>query len=91
MGNFLRNARLFAATTIGAALLATTAPAVAADETAGATGVSARAPTSLSRHHGATHVAASRHVRHIRPLQSNLDCTGPWCGRQFVLIVGIGF
>jgi len=53
--------------------------------------VSARAPTSLSRHHGATHVAASRHVRHIRPLQSNLDCTGTWCGRQFVLIVGIGF
>ena len=37
---------------------------------------------------------ARRHVagsRHIRPLQSNLDCTGAWCGRQFVLIVGIGF
>ena len=91
MGSFLRNARLFAATTIGAALLATTAPAVAADETAGSTGVSTRAPTSLSRHHGPTHVAASRYDRHIRPVQSNLDCTGAWCGRQFVLIVGIGF
>jgi len=92
MGNFLRNARLFAATAMGAALMAATAPAVAADETAGSTGVSARAPTSsLSRHHGPTHVAASRYVRHIRPVQSNLDCTGAWCGRQFVLIVGIGF
>ena len=39
------------------------------------------------RHAGGT----SRLVRHIRPLQSNLDCTGTWCGRQFVLIVGIGF
>jgi hypothetical protein len=91
MGNFLRNTRLFAAAAMGAALVAATAPAVAADETAGSTGVSARTPTSLSRHHGPTHVAASRYVRHIRPVQSNLDCTGAWCGRQFVLIVGIGF
>jgi hypothetical protein len=91
MGNFLRNARLFAAAAISAALVVATAPAVAADETAGSTGVSTRAPTSLSRHHGPTHVAASRSVRHIRPVQSNLDCTGAWCGRQFVLIVGIGF
>jgi hypothetical protein len=39
-------------------------------------------------------MTAIRHVRHVAavtPLQRNLGCSGEWCGRQFVLIVGIGF
>jgi len=34
-----------------------------------------------------THIAASR----VCPIRSDLGCSGVWCGRQFVLMIGIGF
>ena|SRR5450631_714840 len=30
-------------------------------------------------------------ARPSAPLQSHWDCAGLWCGRQFVLMLGIGF
>jgi hypothetical protein len=49
------------------------------------------------RHHGwrGTRIAASpRYVgpdRRVSPIPNNLGCSGAWCGRQYVLMVGIGF
>ena len=74
-----------AATTI---MLSATIPATAAEETV-ATDVSAKASPIKHRR-----MASVRHVRRladVTPLQRQLGCSGEWCGRQFVLIIGIGF
>jgi len=38
--------------------------------------------------------ALPRHARHdhgIDQVRSNLGCSGIWCGRQFVLMLGVGY
>jgi hypothetical protein len=91
MDGFPRNFFLLAATAIVAAMLSGPGPAFAADQTNVATDISANGwhkGTHLRRH-GPTRV--SQYVHPVRPAESNLGCSGVWCGRQFVLIVGIGF
>jgi hypothetical protein len=80
--------RTFAAIAATTVMVSATVPAIAAEETL-ATDVSAKA--SPHRHH---RIASIRHVRYVAdvtPLQRNLGCSGEWCGRQFVLMIGIGF
>jgi hypothetical protein len=45
------------------------------------------------RHHGPARVATYRPVRQaVAPTAANLACNyGVWCGRQFVLMVGIAY
>jgi hypothetical protein len=31
------------------------------------------------------------HAHPVRPVASDLGCSSAWCGRQFVLMVGIGY
>ena len=64
-----------------------TLPAGATEETVTATAVKV-APT-IERRPGPSRIAPS--VRHATPTADHLDCTGIWCGRHFVLIVGIGY
>ena len=78
-----RFSRAFAAVAATAMMLSATIPAVAADEIV-ATDVSAKASPIKHRR-----MASVRHV--VTPLQRQLGCSGEWCGRQFVLMVGIGF
>jgi hypothetical protein len=85
MNCLLRAFSLAAATAIVAAL-SSLSPAFAAEETA-ASKVSSKA--LHAKHHAPTRF--SRYVRPVAPAGSNLGCSGTWCGRQFVLIVGIGF
>jgi hypothetical protein len=67
-----------------AALLWTAAPAVAADSAVPAGPTAGKsAPVASSQH--------SRHDRRISTIRSNLGCSGVWCGRQFVLIVGVAY
>jgi hypothetical protein len=94
MKSIPRDLSLLAATAIAVAMLSGPAPALAADATAVATtaaaaDVSARASAKHSRRHGLTRV--SHAVRPVRSAASYLGCSGAWCGRQFVLMVGIGF
>lgn len=80
--------RAFAAVAAVTIMSSATVPAFAAEE-AVATDVSAKASTAKHRR-----MASVRHISHVAavtPLQRNLGCSGEWCGRQFVLIVGIGF
>jgi hypothetical protein len=55
-----------------------------AADTAGPAGQAARvaAPAASSLH---------RYGGRISAIRSNLGCSGPWCGRQFVLIVGVAY
>ena len=77
-----------------AATLSLATPAVAADSSVPASQVAAAqvaakpAPTAIKRH-------ASHRVRHYASyhdrLASHLGCSGVWCGRQFVLMVGVAY
>ena len=81
-----RISRTFAAVAATTIMLSAAVPAVAADDTNVATDVSAKASTVKHRR-----MTSARHVATVTPLQRNLGCSGEWCGRQFVLIIGIGF
>jgi len=96
----------FAATTLTAVMLSTAAPVVAAELKITASepspGTSKTMPYRIRhhawlRHHGwrGTRIAASPRydgaVRRVSPITSIPECSGGWCGRQYVLMVGIGF
>jgi uncharacterized protein YggE len=101
------NSRLmlqFAAATGIAAMLWVAAPAMAADSPANgnSTGVSTMAAPSVTARHASFNRHASRRARlaashyrrgyeRISPVRSNVECSGVWCGRQFVLMIGIGY
>ena len=77
----------FAAAVSASVMMLPTAPAVA-DQ--GIERMMARLPASqhypsrkaIARGYPATHVAA---------VPAGVACGGPWCGREFVLMLGIGF
>jgi hypothetical protein len=72
------------AAVVAAAVLASAAPATAAEDAA--TDVSAKA-ASTTRHVPAR-IAMPRYVR---PATGQFNCAGSWCGRHFVLMIGIGY
>ena len=80
-----RFSRTFAAVAATAMMLSVTVPSFAADDTTVATDVSAKSSPIKHRR------TAIRHVAAVAPLQRNLGCSGEWCGRQFVLMIGIGY
>jgi hypothetical protein len=92
MGSYARLTLQFAAMTGIAVLLSANAPATAAeypvirltDGVARTTPARHRVPRKIR-------IEASHYDRHISPIHSDLDCTGVWCGRQFVLMIGIGY
>ena len=88
MGSFSRTKSSIAAVAATALMLSGMAPATAEPVNA-ATDISAK--SSPVKHRHMTHVRHVGHVAAVTPLQRNLGCSGEWCGRQFVLIVGIGF
>jgi hypothetical protein len=49
------------------------------------------APLKVKHHAPRVRLAASHHHPGVSPIQSGLGCSGVWCGRQFVLMVGVGF
>jgi hypothetical protein len=76
-----------------AAALSTAAPAMAADSVPAASAASSvkSAPAVMARHAARRmHGAAPDHCR-IGFASRHLDCSGVWCGRQFVLMVGIAY
>lgn len=77
-----------AAATIVAATLWSTPAAVAAENRA-TVGKAAAATTKMASR--GARIAASYYDRHVRPLRGNPGCSGIWCGRQFVLMLGIAY
>lgn len=89
----------FAVAVCVAAAIGCAAPANAAEERAGIKASSAnssdvRTSPSVTKHHAwrrARYFAASRYSRRVNLAGTNPTCSGVWCGRQFVLMIGIGF
>jgi hypothetical protein len=79
-----------------AAQLCAAAPAVAAESAVPgreAAVASAKSAPKLIRRHASrgTRIAASSHDRRDGVTGGRLDCSGAWCGRQFVLMIGVGY
>jgi hypothetical protein len=84
----------FAAAVAVAAALSIAPPASAAGAIIGeAASATARSADVRHRTSQRMRFAASRDHRRdrdVRPIR-NLDCSGAWCGRQFVLMIGIAY
>jgi hypothetical protein len=105
MACYLRMMFRFAAMTGIAAMLSAAAPAVAADSTVTASeaaAATAKTAPSVAKNHAAikrdaarrTRIAASHRDRYyprVRPIRSDLDRSDVWYGRQFVLMIGVGY
>lgn len=96
MARYISSTLPFAA--VAAVMMLSTAPAQAAESTFGreVRSTSARTVTPGVRYRTAQRVrfASSRDDRHDRYTSAPLwgrDCYGAWCGRQFVLMIGIGY
>jgi hypothetical protein len=68
-----------------------TVPASAAENATAVTDGSAKAASAMARRHGPSRIALPRYVRHVSAVPSTFDCAGAWCGRHFVLMIGIGY
>ena len=99
MASYLRLILPFAAVVAVASVLSIAPPASAAGVTIGA-GETARAnatgrPADV-RHRTSARIrlAAShdqRRDRYVRPIRNDMGCSGAWCRRQFVLMIGIAY
>jgi hypothetical protein len=80
------------ATTGIAAMLSIAAPVMAAEMAVRTAEPAARiAPLKIKHHASRVRLVAVHHHPRVNPIQSNLGCSGAWCGRQFVLMIGVGF
>jgi hypothetical protein len=80
------------ATTGIAAMLSIAAPVTAAEMAVRTAEPAARiAPSKIKHHASRVRLAAVHHRPRVNPILSDLGCTGVWCGRQFVLMIGVGF
>jgi hypothetical protein len=103
MANYPRMILQLVATAGVAVMLSTATPASAAETAvpavtaANPTVTVAKSSPHAIRHFASrrTRIAASRYldsyVRRVSALHRDLGCSGEWCGRQFVLMVGVGF
>jgi hypothetical protein len=102
MTNHCRLMSPFAAAIFIAAMTWTATPAAAVEDSAPISAAAKSAPAKASdvkalpstvRRHAwrRTHIAASRYNRRVSLLGTSPECSDVWCGRQFVLMIGIGF
>jgi hypothetical protein len=73
---------------VAAAVLWTAAPAIAADSAVIVSHDIAVKPAPVKHR---TRIVVSRVDRELAAIPADLSCSGIWCGRQFVLMVGIGY
>jgi hypothetical protein len=91
MASYLRSMLPLAAAVAAVSLLSIASPASAAGIAVAAEAAGANALPDL-RHRTPQRVrlAASRD-RYVRPTRNDLDCSGAWCRRHFVLMIGIAY
>ena len=99
MASYLRSILPFAAAVAAVGVLSIAPPASAAGLTIGAgdaVSVNAAGAPSDVRHRMSQRVRFAaprdyRRDRYVRPIRNDMECSGAWCRRQFVLMVGIAY
>jgi hypothetical protein len=76
-----------------AAAVEDSAPIGVAAKSSQANSSAIRTSSSVTKHHASrrTHLAVSRYNRRVSLVGNGPECSGSWCGRQFVLMIGVGF
>ena len=99
MASYLRLIVPFAAVVAAAGVLSIAPPASAAGFTSGA-GEAASANAAVARpdvrHRTLQRIRLAaardhRRDRYVPPIRNGMDCSGAWCRRQFVLMIGIAY
>jgi hypothetical protein len=89
MASYLRSMLPVAAAVAAVSLLSIASPASAAGI---GEAVSARGTPSDVRHRVPQRMRlAAPRDRYARPVRNDIDCSGTWCRRHFVLMVGIAY
>ena len=99
MASYLRLMLPFAAAVVAASVLSIAPPASAAGFTIGAgeaAGANATGTPPVVRHRTSQRIRLAtlrdhRRDRYVRPIRNDMDCSGAWCRRQFVLMIGIAY
>ena len=93
MASYFRAILPLAAAVATASMLSIASPASAAGPASGAMDANAAstAPDIRNRASQRIRLAASRDQRRDRYVRPNTDCSGAWCRRQFVLMIGIAY
>jgi hypothetical protein len=95
MASYSRLILQVAATTGVAVMLSTAAPAVAAEGPVTARETAATASTvrpAVKRHASRRpHLVVSPYNRRVDLIGTSPACSDVWCGRQFVLMIGVGY
>jgi hypothetical protein len=83
----------FAAASGIAALLWTAAPAVAAENSGTFSQTAAKIAQPVIKNYASrrARIAAWRRDFRVNPIYGNLNCSNGWCGRQFVLMLGVAY
>ena len=90
MASFPRLILQFAAAAGIAAMLSTAATAVAAESVLTVEPAAKTAPSMIKRNASRV-LTAARRDRRVSAMRSDLGCAGIWCGRQFVLMIGVAY
>jgi hypothetical protein len=91
MARYPRLILQFAATTGFAVMLSAAAPVMAADSAVTLSQATAKTAPSTIKHASRVRLAALHYHRHVNLIRSDLGCSGVWCGRQLVLMIGIAY
>jgi hypothetical protein len=92
MASYSRLMLQVAATMGFAAMVSTAAPVMAAEGAVAPSETAAQTvPATIKHHVSRARLAASHYHRHVYPLRSDPGCSGVWCGRQFVLMIGVSY
>jgi hypothetical protein len=83
----------FAPTAAIAGVLPAATPLMAGDRAAVTQETVARSvPSLVNRHTARVQVATSSyHHRRVSSIRGDVGCSGAWYGRQFVLMIGVGY
>ena len=91
MASYLRSMLPLAAAAAAVILLSIASPASAAGS-GEAAGANAMGASSDVRHRAPPRIrVAAPRDRYVRPVRNDMDCSGAWCGRHFVLMIGIAY
>ena len=97
MASYLRLILPFAVAVAAVSVLPIAPPASAAGFTIGAgEAASATGARPDVRHRTSQRIRLAaardhRRDRYVHPIRNNMDCSGAWCRRQFVLMIGIAY
>ena len=89
MASCLRSLLPLLAAVVAAGMLSISSPALAAGSGEAGSAMAA-APDVRHRTAQRLRLAASRD-RYVRPVRNDAECSGAWCRRHFVLMIGIAY